>query len=182
MLLCFTFVFMGRVPLDRMNYFSNSCMGEGGRGWGNSPSTSKIQKFSWHSVRHYSPNFETSPASLDTGRANRGSLDALMQSFDSFLFCFVNSKDVPLQQASILLQPPTGFRNDSLTMQPYTNWVQTCTVFSLLFTLYLATKSTFIFTCLCNHYLFNNAVNVYLFTGLSNAIINIYFTVNTTTH
>jgi len=60
----------------------------------------KIQKFSWHSVRHYSPNFETSPASLDTGRANRGSLDALMQSFDSFLFCFVNSKDVPLQQAS----------------------------------------------------------------------------------
>jgi hypothetical protein len=33
-----------------------------------------------------------------------------MQSFDSFLFCFVNSKDVPLQQASILLQPPTGFR------------------------------------------------------------------------
>jgi len=55
-------------------------------------------------------------------------------------------------------------------------------VFSLLFTLYLATKSTFIFTCLCNHYLFNNAVNVYLFTGSSNDIINIYFTLNTTTH
>jgi len=148
---------------------------------GNSPSTSKIQKFSWHSVRHYSPNFETSPASLDTGRANRGSLEAFMQSFDSFLFCFVNSKDVPLQQASILLQPSTGFRNDSLKVQPYTNWVQTCTVFSLLFTLYLATKSTFFFY-LCNHYLFNNAVNMYLFTGLSNAIININFTVNTTTH
>jgi hypothetical protein len=65
----------------------------------------------------------------------------------------VNAKDVPLQQASILLQPATCSTNDSLThtaalKQTNRSLVQSTRVFCLLiyfFLRYLGMKSTFIF-------------------------------------